>query len=279
MSVTTQYERSHAVILGETALMSQGMTTEKENEEMQNMTSFGRPFRNNAFKLMVPMRMAPSAEVKHFSANSLFSSTVAYYPNLIPLLNNLVYAPTAPADTPKSRTSNRIHLQSLNVKLNFRLKAQTVSTGAIAVPMNMSLRLVIVRTACLPPYSGSTSTFLTQLFNSPSIATAANQVYNPFYNSYFQVLYDQQVSLCSTAIAGVGSGVNNYYPFYVDYYKSLPINIDLNNMLTEFPSTLANSASEPQKGGLYLVTCSSDSGVNAGALTYDCTWRVRFIDK
>lgn len=278
MSVTTQYERSHAVILGETALMDKGMTTEKENEEMQRMTSFGRPFRNNAFKIMVPMKTAPSAEVKHYTANSFFSSTVAYYPNLIGLLNGMLYAPTTQTDSVKSRTTNHIHLLGLNMKINFLLKAQTVATS-FSVPLNMDLRVIVVRTVCLPPYSGSVSTFISQLLNSSSLSGSSIAPYNPYFSSFFQVLYDQQVSLCSTALAGVGSTPGNFYPFYPDFAKSLSINMDLNNMHSEFPVTTANTASEPQRGGLYLVTLSGNSAVNSGALTYDCTWRVRFIDR
>lgn len=261
-------------------MLDLGMTTEKENDEMQQMTSFGRPFRNNAYKVMIPMRMAPPAEVKHFSANRAATSSIGSFPTITDLVL-MKYAPSTVTEAASSRTTNRIHLQFFSMKINFRLIAGTVNTS-LSFPVGLNVRVIIVRTDCKPAYTNATD-FLPLLLSLPggALTTSSAAPYNPYYNSVFQVLYDQQVNLCSPAMANAGgsaAGQLTFYPFYIDYWKSLSINLDLNNMLTEYPSTTINTTSEAIKGGLYMLTCTNE-GTLSTCVSYDATWRVRFLDR
>lgn len=285
---SSSYDETHKEFMGEIGLVTESITSERENEEMQKMTSFGRPFRNNAFRIVRPMAWAPQAEVKSYTGDVTWAAPVMANSNTLnvaDLLGGMTYNIKTVIRGSMSRTSNRIHLQALNIKALFRFLPGDPGYATInANPFNIQMRVIIVRTPCLLPYS-SPETFAANLLNvtsgtAPSEAYQA--VYNPYNNSFFQVIYDQIVTLCSS-YCGVGDGEPNF-PMIGCCHRSLSINIDLNNMLSEFPYTDTAATAVPIKGGLYLFTAGnalmqSTTSSGAASLWYDAAWRVRFVDR
>lgn len=285
---SSSYDDTHREFMGEIGSITETITSERENEEMQRMTSFGRPFRNNAFRIVRPLAWAPQAEVKSFTSQIPWTAPILLTSdtlNVFDLLSGMTYSDNAVRLGSMSRSTNRIHLQSLNMKALFRFIPAAPTVSAVAGnPFNIQMRFIIVRTPCLLPYTDAAS-FAANLLNvttSTAGASAYQASYNAFNNSFFQVVYDQIVTLCSS-YCGVGEA-QDFFPTIGACNRTLSINIDLNNMLTEFPPTAIASSSVPIKGGLYVFTAGnalmqSATSSSTASLNYNIGYRVRFIDR